>query len=176
MYAKGFDDGKPSNAWVKALPEVVADMNATTTRLTGLAPEKAILMARVPLLTRTVEIADPIAVGTMVHVVANEEVKDADAKRRATDPWWTAQAYPVLKRIDSPGEPSLYYVEDQGAHGFTRSQLRVAAKSKTTTTTSPPTSPATATKTKPKPKPAPPVSSPHTRLGRATKPPAKLAD
>ena len=178
MYAKGFDDGKPSNAWVKALPEVVADMNATTTRLTGLAPEKAILMARVPLLTRTVEIADPIAVGTMVHVVANEEVKDADAKRRATDPWWTAQAYPVLKRIDSPGEPSLYYVEDQGAHGFTRSQLRVAAKSKKTTTPTlpPPPTPATATKPKPKPKPKPAPRVPHTRGGRATKPPAKLAD
>ena len=25
MYAKGFDDGKPSNAWVKALPEVVTN-------------------------------------------------------------------------------------------------------------------------------------------------------
>ena len=181
MYAKGFDDGKPSNAWVKALPEVVADMNDTTTRLTGLAPAKAIQMARVPLLTRTVSTgeSDSIAVGTMVHVVANEEAKDSDAKRRATDPWWTAQAYPVRKRIDAPGEPSLYYVEGQGAHGFTRSQLRVAAKSKTppVAKSSPPPTPTTKTtpaaKTK-KPPLVPRVSQ--TRAGRTTKPPAKLAD
>ena len=174
MYAKGFDDGKPSNAWVKALPEVVADMNATTTRLTGLAPAKAIQMARVPLLTRTVEMADPIAVGTMVHVVANEEAKDSDAKRRATDPWWTAKAYPVVKRIDAPGEPSLYYVAEQGSHGYTRSQLRVAAKSKTppAAKSSPPaTTPKASAKTK---KPALVPRVPQTRAGRTTKPPSKL--
>ena len=40
MYAKGFDDDKPSNAWVKALPEVVTDMNATTTRLRACHPRR----------------------------------------------------------------------------------------------------------------------------------------
>ena len=62
MYQRGFDDGKPSNAWVAALPEVVADMNATTTRLTGLAPDKATQMARVPLPSRTIDEAAPIEV------------------------------------------------------------------------------------------------------------------
>ena len=38
----------------------------------------------------------------MVHVAANDEAKDSDEKRRAPDPWWTAKAYPVVKRIDSP--------------------------------------------------------------------------
>ena len=102
MYQRGFDDGIPSNAWVAALPEVVADMNATTTRLTGLAPDKAIQMARVPLPTRTIDEAAPIEVGTMVHVAANDAAKDVDEKRRATDPFWTAKAYPVVKRIDAP--------------------------------------------------------------------------
>ena len=136
-------------------------------------------MARVPLLTRTVEMADPIAVGTMVHVVANEEAKDSDAKRRATDPWWTAKAYSVVKRIDAPGEPSLYYVAEQGgSHGYTRSQLRVAAKSKTppvpNTTTSPPaTTPKAKAKAKTK-KPALVFRVTQTRAGRTTKPPSKL--
>ena len=31
----------------------------------------------------------------------------------------------MVKRIDAPpGEPALYYVAEQGIHGFTRSQAR----------------------------------------------------
>ena len=39
---------------------------------------------------------------------ANDAVKDSNEKRLTTDLWWTVKAYPVVKRIDAPGETSLY--------------------------------------------------------------------
>ena len=56
--------------------------------------------------------------GTLVHVASNDAAKDSDEERRATDPWWTAKSYPVVKHIDAPGEPSLYYVTEQASHGL----------------------------------------------------------
>ena len=178
MYAKGFDDGKPSNAWVAALPRVVADMNSTTTRLTGLAPDLAITMARVPLSVRgDVSKLASFAVGTMVHVALNEEAKDVDERRRATDPWWTAKSYPITKRIITPGEPQLYYVAEQGKHGFTRSQLRIAkitpAKAPLKVKAKPAAKQSKQAKPKPIPKQAAAPKQPTTRVGRTTKIPAR---
>ena len=71
----------------------------------------------------------PLAVGTLVHVVANEEAKSVDEKRRATDPYWTAKTHAIARRIDKPGQESLYYFAAEAGlwkHGYTRSQLRVA--------------------------------------------------
>ena len=52
-----------------------------------------------------------------------------DEKRRATDPWWTAKTHAIARRIDKPGQESLYYFAPavgQGKHGYTRSQLKPA--------------------------------------------------
>ena len=134
MYHRGFEDGAPSNAWVSKLQKVVASMNNTKTRMIGMKPSDAIKLDRVPLARPTAK-ADvssslpPLAVGTLVHVATNEEAKSVDEKRRATDPWWTAKTHAIARRIDKPGQESLYYfapAAGQGKHGYTRSQLRVA--------------------------------------------------
>ena len=131
MYAMQFKTGSPSNAWVAALPDVVADMNTTKTRLTGLAPDVAIGLPRVPLSREPPALAEEdsssvheLAVGTFVHVTANEEAKSVDEKRRATDPFWTAKPSPIVRVKERAGQPTLYYVEGQGRHGWTASQLR----------------------------------------------------
>ena len=128
MYAIELKTGSPSMAWVRALPDVVADLNATKTRLTGLAPDVAIGLPRVPLSSAPPGACaakaqlDP---GTLVHVTANEEAKSVDEKRRATDPYWTAKQAPIVRVKERAGQPTLYYVEGQGNHGWTSSQLRV---------------------------------------------------
>ena len=127
MYAMQFKTGSPSNAWVAALPDVVADMNTTKTRLTGLAPDAAIALPRVPLSREPPDESlqvQELAVGTFVHVTANEEAKSVDEKRRATDPFWTAKPSPIVRVKERAGQPTLYYVEGQGRHGWTASQLR----------------------------------------------------
>ena len=144
MYNRGFEDGAPSNAWVEKLQEVVASMNHTKTRLIGMPPAEAIKQGRVKRVSSAARAPTrgtsrprppdtPLAVGTLVHVVANEEAKSVDEKRRATDPWWTAQAHPIARRIDgrrsreTSTPQSLYYFDAEaglGKHGFTRSQLR----------------------------------------------------
>jgi hypothetical protein len=98
-------------------------------------PANAIKLERVPqvavgttskLSARQVQ---PLSVGTMVYVTANEEAKGVDEKRRATDPWWTAKTHAIARRIDKPGQESLYYfapAAGQGKHGYTRSQLKPA--------------------------------------------------
>ena len=65
-----------------------------------------------------------LAVGTLVHVTANEEAKTVDEKRRATDPFWTAKPSPIVRIKERAGQPTLYYIEGQGKHGWTASQLR----------------------------------------------------
>ena len=131
MYHRGFEDGAPSNAWVGKLPAVVASMNNTKTRMIGMKPAEAIKMERVPLVKarQRKPTTEVLAVGTLVHVVANEEAKSVDEKRRATDPYWTAKTHTIARRIDKPGQESLYYFAPAaglGKHGYTRSQLRPA--------------------------------------------------
>ena len=135
MYHRGFEDGAPSNAWVGKLPAVVASMNNTKTRMIGMKPAEAIKMERMPLVKarQRKPTTEVLAVGTLVHVVANEEAQSVDEKRRATDPYWTANTHAIARRIDkrhgSVSQESLYYFAAEaglGKHGYTRSQLRVA--------------------------------------------------
>ena len=129
MYHRGFEDGAPSNAWVANLQKVVASMNRTKTRLINMKPAEAIKLERVPLRQSKQPAQPPLAVGTLVHVVANEEAKSVDEKRRATDPYWTERAHPIARRIDKGHRETLYYFEPAaglGKHGYTRSQLRPA--------------------------------------------------
>jgi transposase InsO family protein len=129
MYHRGFEDGAPSNAWVSKLQKVVASLNNTKTRMIDMKPADAIKLERVPLVAKGKPSVQPLSVGTLVHVAANEEAKSVDEKRRATDPWWTAKTHAIARRIDKPGQESLYYfapAAGQGKHGYTRSQLRVA--------------------------------------------------
>ncbi len=128
QYSKELASGKTNREWVSALPIVLADMNATKTRMTGLAPQDAIKMKRVPLVAlqrekRPTEV--PLEVGTEVYIAVNEEDLQEKGRRRATDPWWTSKTYPINKRVIEPGQPILYYTA-YSKHGFTRSQLRVA--------------------------------------------------
>ena len=123
QYQKELTTGKDNREWVAALPVVVADMNATKTRLTGIAPAEAIKMTRVPLLDRKVPGEVPLPVGTMVFIATNEEDPKDKGRRRATDPWWTHKPYPILRRVTEPGQPILYYTAFS-KHGLTRSQLR----------------------------------------------------
>ena len=112
-------------AWVRALPDVVADLNATKTRLIDLAPDVAIGLPRVPLRAGAeVKETPQLVAGTLVHVTANDEAKSVDEKRRATDPYWTAKQAAIVRVKERPGQPTLYYVEGQGRHGWTSSQLR----------------------------------------------------
>ena len=118
------DSNRDSRAWVAVLPAVVADMNDTVTRMTGLPPAKAIKMAKVPLLTEKAPLSETLLpIGTMVYVATNEEDPKDVGRRRATDPWWTHKPYPILRRVSEPGQPTLYYTAFS-KHGFTRSQLR----------------------------------------------------
>jgi len=130
MYHRGFEDGAPSNAWVSKLQKVVASLNNTKTRMIDMKPADAIKLERVQLVAVSRKPSvQPLSVGTMVYVAANEEAKSVDETRRATDPWWTAKTHAIARRIDKPGRESLYYfapAAGQGKHGYTRSQLRVA--------------------------------------------------
>jgi transposase InsO family protein len=135
MYHRGFEDGAPSNAWVSKLQKVVASLNNTKTRMIGMKPVDAIKLGHVvsvPLVLsgrRRKTPVPPLPVGALVHVATNEEAKSVDEKRRATDPWWTTKTHAIARRIDKPGQESLYYFAPeagQGKHGYTRSQLRPA--------------------------------------------------
>jgi transposase InsO family protein len=132
MYHRGFEDGAPSNAWVAKLQKVVVSLNNTKTRMIGMKPADAIKLERVPLVTPKGKppSVPPLAVGTLVHVATNEEAKSVDERRRATDPWWTAKTHAIARRIDKPGQESLYYFApaagQRGQHGYTRSQLKPA--------------------------------------------------
>ena len=99
-------------------------MNKTKTRLTGLAPVEAIKLTRVPLVTakRPLEHEELLPIDTLVYIATNEEDPKDVGRRRATDPFWTHKAYPILRRISTPGQPALYYTAFS-KHGFTRSQL-----------------------------------------------------
>ena len=131
MYHRGFEDGVPSNAWVGKLQKVVTSMNNTKTRMIGMKPAEAIKLERVPLVKarQRKPTTEVLVVGTLVHVVANEEAQSVDENRRATDPFWTAKTHAIARRIDKPGQESLYYFAPAaglGKHGYTRSQLKPA--------------------------------------------------
>ena len=118
--------GRDNREWVSTLPAVVADMNATPTRLTNLPPVEAVNMSRVPLVTRKKNPPEaPLAIGAMVYIATNEEDPKDTGRRRATDPWWTHKPYPIQRRVSGPQQPLLYYTPFS-KHGFTRSQLRPA--------------------------------------------------
>ena len=118
--------GRDNREWVSTLPAVVADMNATPTRLTNLPPVEAVNMSRVPLVARKKTPPEaPLAIGAMVYIATNEEDPKDTGRRRATDPWWTHKPYPIQRRVSGPQQPLLYYTPFS-KHGFTRSQLRPA--------------------------------------------------
>ena len=118
------DTGRDSREWVAVLPAVVADMNDTITRMTGLPPAKAIKMTKVPSVAEKTPLPETLLpIGTLVYIATNEEDPKDVGRRRATDPWWTHKPYPILRRVSEPGQPALYYTAFS-KHGFTRSQLR----------------------------------------------------
>ena len=118
------DSGRDNREWVAVLPAVVADMNDTATRMTGLPPVAAVEMTRVPLVTKKApQHEELLPIGAMVYIATNEEDAKDVGRRRATDPWWTHKPYPILRRVSEPGQPVLYYT-GFSKHGFTRSQLR----------------------------------------------------
>jgi hypothetical protein len=81
----------------------VASLNNTKTRMIGTKPADAIKLERVVSFAARkppVPLVSELTVGTLVHVAANEEAKSVDEKRRATDPFWTAEAHPIARRID----------------------------------------------------------------------------
>ena len=118
------DTGRDSHEWVAVLPAIVADMNDTVTRMTGLPPAKAIKMAKVPSVAEKAPLPETLLpIGTLVYIATNEEDQKDVVRRRATDPWWTHKPYPILRWVSEPGQPALYYTAFS-KHGFTRSQLR----------------------------------------------------
>ena len=118
------DSGRDNRDWVAVLPAIVADMNNTTTRLTGLRPVKAAKMAHVPLVAEKAPLAEKLLpIGMLVYIETNEEDAKDVGRRRATDPWWTHRPHPILRRVSEPGQPAVYYTAFS-KHGFTRSQLR----------------------------------------------------
>ena len=118
------DTGRDSREWVVVLPAVVADMNDTVTRMTGLPSVEAVGVARVPLVAKKTPLPETLLpIGTLVYIATNEEDPKDVGRRRATDPWWTHKPYPILRRVSEPGQPVLYYTAFS-KHGFTRSQLR----------------------------------------------------
>ena len=124
QYSKELATGKTNREWVSALPKVIADINATKTRMTGLPPNEVIKMRRVPplIVEKDPPPEVPSEVGTEVYIAVNEEDLQEKGRRRATDPWWTSKTYPILKRVIEPGQPILYNTAFS-KHGFTRSQL-----------------------------------------------------
>ena len=117
------DSGRDNREWVAILPAIVDDMNNTATRMTGLPPEKAVKMTRVPLVAgKAPQQEKPLPIGTLVYIATNEEDAKDVGRRRATDPWWTHKPYPILRRVSEPGQPMLYYTAFS-KHGFTWSQL-----------------------------------------------------
>lgn len=66
-----------------------------------------------------------LTIGKLVYITTNEEDVKDDGRRRATDPWWTHKAYPILRRVSEPGQPVLYYTTFS-KHGFTLSQLMLS--------------------------------------------------
>ena len=67
---------------------VIADMNLTLTRLTGLAPLQAISLHRVPLgANKTPQEEVVLPIGTLVYIATNEEDPKDVGRRRATDLW-----------------------------------------------------------------------------------------
>ena len=125
QYQKELTSGKTNKEWISRLQAVVTDMNATKTRLTGLAPKDAIKLGRVPLKRPTYpKETTPLSVGTNVYLATNEEDPKDTGKRRATDPYWTHKPYQITKRVMEPGQPILYYTAFS-KHGFTRSQIRL---------------------------------------------------
>ena len=118
------DTGPDSREWVVVLPTVVADMNDTVTRMTGLPRVEAVGMARVPLVAKKTPLPETLLpIGTLVYIATKKEDPKDVGRRRATDPWWTHKPYPILRRVSEPGQPVLYYTAFS-KHGFTRSQLR----------------------------------------------------
>ena len=118
------DTGRDSREWVVVLPTVVADMNDTVTRMTGLPPVEAVGMARVPLVAKKTPLPETLLpIGTLVYIATNEEDPKDVGRRRATDPWWTHKPYRILRRVSEPGQPVLYYTAFS-KHGFTQLQLR----------------------------------------------------
>ena len=123
------DTGRDSREWVKVLPAVVADMNTTRTRMTGLPPAEAVGMSRVPLGAKKAPLPEKLLpIGTFVYIATNEEDAKDVGRRQATDPWWTHKPYTILRRVSEPGQPVLYYTAFS-KHGFTRPQLMPASHS-----------------------------------------------
>ena len=114
------------------LPLSPTCMNPTKTLKTGLVPVDAIKMRRMPLAaslpTEKPPTEVPLEVGTEVYIAVNQEDPQGKGRRRPTDPWWTSETYPILRRVIEPGQPILYYTA-YSKHSFERSQLCVVTGS-----------------------------------------------
>jgi len=133
--------GRVARDWVANLRPVLDDMNATPTRTTGIAPASAVELAEVPRPAKNYAEAlkqfatnfrettkSPLDVGDKVFVALTDDELPGK-RRRATDPFWTSETYTITRRLLTPGNPWLYYVEDdegeqRGSHGYTAEQLR----------------------------------------------------
>ena len=119
-----------STAWVKRLPDVVAALNNTVTRLIGKKPADAI---------REMAVASKPATPYMRPVGVQERKLPPQAHvrylyypgelegggRRATDPIWSLKVYKIQKVVTKPETPVVYYLLDGPKRGFVREELMV---------------------------------------------------
>ena len=83
------DSGHINPGYVKHLQVVIADMNLSPLRLTGLAPLQAISLRVLLVAKKASQQKAVLPIGTLVYLATNEEDPQTVGRRRATDPWWT---------------------------------------------------------------------------------------
>ena len=106
-----------STKWVEALPEVVRDINDTSTRLLGKKPNEALLQLGIrakPARPRVGPEPPRIEPFDKVRYLYDEGELEG-GRRRATDPIWSLSVHHVSEYVDNPfkgvkGVPTLYKV------------------------------------------------------------------
>jgi hypothetical protein len=121
--------GERSRTWVRALPNVIDELNNSVTRLIGMRPIDAIKLEKV-VAKPSLPVRRPIGHHepqlsmdvTVRYLLAPGELEGGE-RRRATDPIWSPQLYDLKKIICSHNQPVLYYLENGPKRAFVREEL-----------------------------------------------------
>lgn len=124
QYHKEFDFSGRNTEWVDRLPAVVAALNNEETRLTGKKPLAAIKLKYVkaePSAPMKKKPGKKLPLGTQVRYLYQPGELEG-GRKRATDPIWSVNTYPISGTVSKKGEPVVYYLSGP-KRGFVREEL-----------------------------------------------------
>ena len=111
-----------SSIWVKHLYGLIDRPSNTKTQMTGMKPNEAIELKKVPLV-ESYPAEDTLPEDGLYHYFPQPGEEHDSQHKRVTDRIWSKITYRLSKVVSTPGNHVIYYLADELKRTFIKEEL-----------------------------------------------------